>query len=127
MVTVLVCGGRDFDDRELLYSTLERLHNRLGFSKLIHGGARGADCMAGEWAFERNIPVEEFLADWDTGRGAGIRRNTEMLQKGKPDLVVVFPGGKGTANMIHQTQLARSEGAKIGLVQIYQRKLITPS
>ena len=34
------------------------------------------------------------------GYRAGPIRNQEMLDKGKPDLVIAFPGGKGTADMV---------------------------
>ena len=27
-------------------------------------------------------------------------RNRRMLEEGRPDLVIAFPGGKGTANMV---------------------------
>ena len=33
-----------------------------------------------------------------------------MLAEGKPDLVVAFPGGAGTANMIEQ---ARAAGVRV--------------
>jgi predicted Rossmann-fold nucleotide-binding protein len=41
-------------------------------------------------------------------------RNRQMLTEGRPDLVVAFPGGKGTANMV---ALARKAGVEIVEVQ----------
>jgi hypothetical protein len=32
-----------------------------------------------------------------------------MLEEGKPDLVVAFPGGTGTANMVKQARAAGVE------------------
>jgi UDP-N-acetylmuramoylalanine-D-glutamate ligase len=56
------------------------------------------------------IPVETYEADWDThGKAAGPIRNKRMLDEGKPDLVVAFPGGRGTANMISQARKAGVE------------------
>jgi hypothetical protein len=44
--------------------------------------------------------LEIYKADWDThGRKAGILRNIQMLEEGKPDCAVQFPGGRGTAHM----------------------------
>ncbi|MEM9912925.1 MAG: hypothetical protein AAF922_19365 [Pseudomonadota bacterium] len=43
------------------------------------------------------------------GRAAGPIRNKEMLDEGCPDLVVAFPGGRGTANMVKQAQAAGVE------------------
>jgi hypothetical protein len=36
-----------------------------------------------------------------------------MLMEGKPDLVVAFPGGRGTANMIEQARKAGVEVLEI--------------
>ncbi len=47
---LLVTGGRDFADRDLLYATLDRLHAEHNIIVVIHGDAKGADRLAGEWA-----------------------------------------------------------------------------
>lgn len=103
---VLVTGGRDFDDREMLFAFLDRLHEEQPFTLLIHGDARGADRLCGEWASERTIECLPCPADWRRhGRAAGPIRNGQMLEH-KPDILVAFPGGKGTANMIEQATKA---------------------
>jgi hypothetical protein len=66
---VLVCGGRDFSDRDRLAAILGAVHAEQPFSTLIHGAAPGADMLAGEWAISRGIPVAPFPADWK-GQGA---------------------------------------------------------
>ena len=112
---VLVCGGREFDDYNFLYDTLTDIHEQRRFTHLIHGGARGADRMSGEWASEKGLEVTVFHADWDKyGNRAGPLRNLQMLTEGKPDLVVAFPGGKGTA---HMKDIARK--ADIEVIEIY--------
>jgi hypothetical protein len=40
------------------------------------------------------------------GRAAGPRRNQRMLEDFRPDLVVAFPGGRGTAYMVRRAGLA---------------------
>ena len=40
---VLVCGGRDYADRDHLNNTLDYLHQQHNFTLLIQGAARGAD------------------------------------------------------------------------------------
>lgn len=105
---VLVCGGRDFDDDALLISELDLLHSQWGFTAVIEGGARGADRMAGLWADTRMIPHRCFPADWKKHRSsAGPIRNQQMIDEGKPDMVVAFPGGKGTGDMIRRARAAR--------------------
>jgi hypothetical protein len=106
---VIVCGGRDFDDYALVANTLSGLPMRP--TVIIHGGARGLDALAAIWAKTRRIAVEEFPADWKThGRAAGPIRNRRMLKEAKPDLVVSFPGGAGTRDMVRQ---ARAAGVQV--------------
>ena len=96
---LLVCGGRDFADREGLGRALDAAHAKRPITILIHGGARGADRLAGRWAEERGILVAEVRALWKQhGNGAGPIRNRGMLALG-PDGVIAFPGGNGTADM----------------------------
>lgn len=108
---VLVCGGRDFNDALTLGSWLGGIHKDHGISVLIHGGARGADFMAGKFAEWQGIPVKVYPADWDKdGKAAGPIRNARMLAEGKPDLVVAFEGGNGTADMVAK---AKRAGVKV--------------
>ena len=94
---VLVCGGRDFTDYGLLCKILEEI----GPTVIIAGGARGADTLAKIWARSNSIDYEEYRAEWEKyDKAAGPIRNKKMLEEGNPDLVVAFPGGSGTANMI---------------------------
>jgi hypothetical protein len=107
---VLVCGGRYFADAELLNRTLDELHDKTRITLLIHGAQRGADKLAGSWARGRIVPVKEFPADWRKhGNSAGPIRNRQMLKEGKPDLVIAFPGGVGTADMMEQARAAGVE------------------
>lgn len=102
---ILVCGGRTYSDWERVKYVLDCV--RPTIEVIIQGGAKGADALAKQWAKERHLPCEEFLADWSKyGKRAGHLRNTQMLVAGKPDLVIAFPGGKGTANMIAQAKAA---------------------
>ena len=97
MVKVLVCGGRNFANSYLVLKVLDALSP----TEICHGGASGADSRAGAWAESKNVPCRVFPADWKShGRGAGPRRNQQMLEEFKPDFVVAFEGGAGTADMV---------------------------
>jgi len=113
---VLVCGGRFFDDREMLSFTLDRM---AGDAELIvHGGARGADTLAQEWADDRGLMCMVYPADWKAfGPSAGPRRNQMMLDVEKPDLVIAFPGGAGTKDMV-----TRAKAAGVRVYQIHETK-----
>lgn len=101
-IRVLVCGGSDYMDRELLFSSLDFLLKKNPNIMIVHGVARGADRIAGEWAKARGVPVEEFPADWKKdGVAAGPIRNQRMMDSGI-DFAVVFPGGNGTRDMVRR-------------------------
>lgn len=102
---VLVCGGRNFDRPTTVYRALDALHKKVGIDVVIEGNARGADRMAGYWARKNRIENRKFPADWDAfGKSAGHIRNAQMLTEGQPDMVVAFPGGPGTANMVKRAE-----------------------
>jgi hypothetical protein len=105
----LVCGGRMFFD----YERVRRVLDGMKITSVIEGGACGADGLAKRWATERDIECETFRAEWKKfGRGAGHIRSQLMLDQGKPDLVVAFPGGTGTDDMV-----ARARKAGITVVE----------
>ena len=107
---VLICGGREYNGYLHFASVMAKIEAEHGpFEAVIHGGAKGADWCAHLWA---NSPAGkraeiEFKADWTThGRKAGPIRNQQMIDEGRPDLVVAFPGGRGTADMVKRAQQA---------------------
>ena len=72
----------------------------------MHGAARGVDEIAGLWANEMGIEEEQYPVtneDWNRlGKKAGVLRNQDMLEQSKPDGVMCFPGGRGTADMYNR-------------------------
>ena len=104
---VLICGGRDFTDRTELYTELDRLHSEHVFETVIVGGIHGADALTIAWAQDRGIATQVFTAEWNRfGSKSGPLRNARMLAEGRPDLVVAFPGDRGTANLVKQAKAA---------------------
>ena len=137
---VLVCGGRDFgnlnkgpdgnpirdDEKAAQYrfviDTIEKfaMENSKALAEgswlpddieIISGAAKGADSVAIDWAVVNWCKCHIFPADWDKhGKAAGYIRNRQMLEEGKPDLVMAFPGGKGTAMMV---DIAKKAGVPV--------------
>jgi hypothetical protein len=84
---VLITGGRTYSDDAMVYNALCYLPKG---TIVIHGGARGADTLAGDAARELGFEVWEYPAQWDKyGKSAGLIRNRQMLDL-KPDLVIAF-------------------------------------
>ena len=107
---ILVCGGRDFTDYEFLSGYLSSLTKPFFNTVIIHGNAVGADLLAGRWAMQNKVTQVPFPADWNgLGRKAGPIRNQQMLDEGKPDVVIAFPGGRGTADMVSRARKAGVE------------------
>jgi hypothetical protein len=108
LMKVLVCGGRFYLDYKKVKQVLDAAHKAEPIKMLIHGGARGADTMAGVWAEETGVQIWVFEAEWGKyGKRAGYLRNKKMLDTSKPDLVIAFPGGRGTEMMVDIAQKAR--------------------
>ncbi len=120
---VLVCGGRNFRDKVRLYDVMNGLNSRYGFTTLIHGGASGADTLAGMWAKEWGVSVWVHPADWAKHcNAAGPIRNQDMLERGKPDLVIAFPGGTGTADMVRRAKKTNVQVIEINSTSTAEKK-----
>lgn len=111
---LLVCGSHVAWDAAEVWRRMDELQPRPEL--VIAGGANGVDTFAAEWAKRRGIPCMVFPAAWDSplGRAAGPIRNGWMLRFGQPDLVLAFPGGPGTENMVTQ---AKKKGVEVRLVR----------
>lgn len=112
MFRVIIAGGRDFSDYDLLTKTMNHLLSNIKDDiTVVCGKARGADTLGEQYAKERGFSVRYFPADWDRyGKSAGYRRNTEMAENA--DALVAFWDGKslGTRHMI---EIAKSRGLKV--------------
>lgn len=123
---VLVCGGRDYSDMRCVHRVLRKLDSVNSIDIIIHGDASGADNHGKTWGLCNKKEVIPYPAKWDDlsvpgavirpGKHgpynvmAGYQRNLLMLTEERPDLVVAFPGGKGTA---HTVKLTRELGIPV--------------
>ena len=107
MKRVIVCGGRDYSGQGTAFTILDDFVREDEGDEIAQGGASGADALARDWAEDRGCKCTTFKADWTKhGRAAGPIRNQEMLVTFKPDLVIAFPGGAGTADMVRRAKAA---------------------
>lgn len=129
---VLVCGGRNYGrvpprtpeneleaakekaekEKDILFEILDLFHNHQPITLIVQGYAEGADKLAHEWAVERNVRSTGAKhrvthSMWNKlGKGAGFIRNKNMRDEERPNHVIAFPGGNGTANMVRISQRA---------------------
>jgi hypothetical protein len=96
---IIIAGSRDITDYGWLYDAIK--NSQLPITCVISGGARGVDGLAQTWAAAHNIPCEVIPAEWKKhGKGAGYKRNTEMLEKAD-GLIALYDGeSKGAKHMI---------------------------
>jgi hypothetical protein len=134
IMKVLVCGGRKFADRDMVWHTLDTGLAYYGVLTVIQGDCEtGADLFAREWArrHEDYVDLISEPAQWRDlshedaiirvrkdgtkyDAKAGIRRNQIMLEKYDPDRVLAFPGGKGTRDMVKRAEKASIKVKKVG-------------
>lgn len=110
-------AGYTYQDEHGECMFCDAAHYSLRHHALISSTARGADTLGAELATEYRMDLVSFPANWARyGRAAGILRNQQMLDEGKPDLVLAFWDGKsrGTADMINR---ARKAGVEVRIIQ----------
>lgn len=116
-MNILICGSRDWNDFPTVKKYLEEIKqksmatNDEQLPKIIHGGCKGADSIAGYLATQLGFPIRVFKADWlSHGKSAGPKRNQQMLDEGHPNLVVAFhdalESSKGTLDMVTRARKA---------------------
>ncbi len=100
---VVICGSRHWIDSDAIQ---DRVCLLPAGSVVIHGGACGADALAGRWAQFYGHDEVVFPADWEgNGKAAGPMRNQRMVDDGRPDRVIAFRlAGRspGTDDMIRR-------------------------
>lgn len=128
MTRILITGSRRWDRADLLRQALVSVWTQQGCPpdlELVHGGATGADQIAGEiWAQQLGLPVRVVPADWQRAcddrcthaprsRGqrcpaAGPLRNQEMVDLGGyvQAIAAVLPESRGTHDCMRRIRLA---------------------
>lgn len=100
---VAIIGSRDFND----YGKLKEVLNFFKPTKIISGGAKGADLLGEKYANENGIEKIIHYPDWDKhGRGAGFVRNQLIIDD--CDVVIAFwdKKSKGTRDSITKAHKA---------------------
>lgn len=108
MRKLIIAGGRDFSDYDMLKKEVSEFIKTFGEDsiEIVSGTARGADSLGERYALEHGHLIKKFPANWNKyGRAAGPFRNAEMAEYA--NACIVFWDGKssGTKSMIHLAEM----------------------
>lgn len=111
-----IVGGRGFHDFQLMKRSIQALTEEKEYeiTKVVSGGAFGADSYGAIYALQKELPLEVFAAEWNKyGKSAGFKRNKLIAQQS--DVIMAFWNGrsKGTKNTI---DIARSYEKEVHII-----------
>jgi hypothetical protein len=98
---VIIAGGRNFNDYNLLKLKCNEILANLTDVEIVSGCADGADRLGELYAKDFKYKLKRFPANWGlNGNSAGVIRNKEMANYS--DILIAFwdERSKGTQNMI---------------------------
>ena len=97
---LIVCGGSNFINWQLVHIALTFLHTTRGIAEIIERGhLTGVDCFAREWSLRYAVCRKSVPHDKALGPTALDHRDRSMLDE-KPHGLVAFPGGSATQHLI---------------------------
>lgn len=105
---ILITGSRYWTDYGAIYDAIRNETRGNRHVTIIHGGASGADHLAGLVAQNLGLKSEEYPAQWQFhGKSAGPIRNQEMVDDGA-DICLAFPTAKsiGTWDCVRRAKAA---------------------
>ena len=93
-----------------LINFLDELQKDIGFTRIVSGGAAGADSLAEKYAWANDVELAIFVPDWSIGKQAGFIRNVEIWDNA--DYGIAFWDGvsKGTS---HSFKLAKKQNKRL--------------
>jgi len=103
IMKTIIAGSRGIKDMKMVIDAIEKSGIRI--STVLSGRAKGVDMLGELWAMKNNVPVESYLPNWKRfGKGAGLKRNIEMINNADA-LIAIWDGkSKGTAHTIKKAK-----------------------
>lgn len=120
-MNVAIVGSRGFKNYEYLEKSISIYFKSI--SKVISGGAKGADSLAKRFAQEKNIEYIEYPADWDQhGKAAGFIRNLEIVNN--CDVLVAYWDSVSNGTK-HSINIARKTDKPVLIFLYTKQQIIT--
>jgi hypothetical protein len=111
-----IVGTREFEDNEKIFQSVQVAAAGCNITEIVSGGAKGVDRAAVYVAAKLRVPVKEFLPDYAKyGRGAPLKRNTQIVDYA--DKVIAYPSktSKGTLDSIKK---AKEKGKLLKIIYV---------
>lgn len=119
---LIIAGGREFTDYAKASAAIDKFFGENHFSgpiTIISGTARGADRLGERYAYENEIDLVKYPANWRPNgvfdRGAGHKRNALMADNATHLIAFWDRTSKGTLNMIN---VASRKGLHVTVVDV---------
>ena len=93
---VIIAGSRDINDYQFVHDFIKSLD--VDITTVVSGGARGVDTLGERYAYEYDIPIKRYRANWNSGKSAGIKRNI-LMSDNSDALIVIHNYSKGSLHM----------------------------
>jgi len=110
---VIIAGSRGITDYDLVKEAVE--DSGFEVTEVVSGGARGVDRLGERWARENDVPIRQFLPDWNGhGKSAGFIRNDLMVKHADAAIILWDGHSRGTKHTLDQS---KRKGLKVFLVR----------
>jgi SLOG family YspA-like protein len=84
-------------------------------TRVLSGTAKGVDRAGEAWASANRVPVDRIPANWSTGRGAGMERNSRLVERAEQAICFWDGVSRGTADTLRKV---RDKGIPLVLVKV---------
>jgi len=111
---VIIAGGRDFNNYDLLCQKVDKILSRQSEIEIVSGTAKGVDKFGERYATERGYSIKRFPANWGRyGKQGGMIRNEDMAEYS--DALILFWNGKSKGSQ-YMLKIGNEIGLKIRVI-----------
>jgi hypothetical protein len=103
---VIIAGSRSLVKISIVLEAVQK--SGFNITEVVSGCATGADSLGEYYAFQNNIPIKKFPADWDKhNKSAGPIRNSKMASYADAAIVIWDGVSKGSKHMIYEMSMRK--------------------
>jgi hypothetical protein len=136
-IVLTVTGSRNYENKAEFAKMIEQIEQETGKKVVMiqQGGARGADSVAAQYAYDNGLSSRQFDAHWgQDGLKAGVQRNSTMVRSlmenkyaGNDKMTLAIFNGNvsaGTADMLKKSILTGANVKYTGIDKSQYRDFV---